>query len=58
LIYPFQVLRQVLRNRGSARHRAVMAVFQVLARFPEALGQFRFLCDRLFGRSSRLIEYK
>jgi len=30
----------------------------MLARFPEAIGQARFLCDRLLQRSSRLIEYK
>jgi hypothetical protein len=58
LIYPGQVLRQTLRNPGSLAERATLALFQVLARFPEALGQIRFLRDRLFGRQARLIEYK
>jgi glycosyltransferase involved in cell wall biosynthesis len=58
LIYPVQVFRQALRNHGSIRRRAVVALFQVLARFPEALGQLRFLRDRLFGIQGRLIEYK
>jgi hypothetical protein len=38
--------------------RALLALFQVLSRFPEALGQVRFMCDRVFGRQARLIEYK
>jgi len=58
LVYPAQVLRQTLRNNGPLRQRATMALFQVLARFPEALGQLRFLRDRLVGVQGRLIEYK
>jgi len=57
-IYPIQVLRQTLRNAGSLRERATLAVFQVLARFPEVLGQIRFTCDRVFRRQAHLIEYK
>jgi GT2 family glycosyltransferase len=58
LIYPLQMLRQTLRNRGPLRQRALLALFQVLARFPETWGQIRFKRDRLFGRQARLIEYK
>ena len=58
LIYPLQVLRQTMRNHGPLSDRARLALFQVLARFPEAYGQIRFLRDRLFGRQTRLIEYK
>jgi glycosyltransferase involved in cell wall biosynthesis len=58
LLYPAQVFRQTMRNHGPVRRRAVMALFQVLARFPEALGQLRFLRDRLVGLQGRLIEYK
>jgi hypothetical protein len=58
LIYPLQVLRQTARNRGPLRHRALLALFQVLARFPESLGQIKFMRDRLLGRRARLIEYK
>src|SRR5262249_38652337 len=42
LIYPLQVFRQTLRNPGTARSRAKLALFQVLARFPEAYGQLKF----------------
>jgi GT2 family glycosyltransferase len=58
LIYPLQVLRQTVRNPGPLADRATLALFQVLARFPEGLGQIAFLRDRLLGRSARLIEYK
>jgi hypothetical protein len=35
-----------------------IAFFQVLGRFPEALGQIKFCIGRLFERQSTLIEYK
>jgi GT2 family glycosyltransferase len=58
MIYPLQALRQTARNRGPLSERATVALFQVLARFPEAYGQVKFLRDRLLGRQARLIEYK
>jgi len=58
LIYPLQVLRQTARNPGRLAERATLAFFQVLARFPEAMGHIRFLSDRLLGRQARLIEHK
>jgi GT2 family glycosyltransferase len=58
LIFPLQVLRQAIRNRGPLRQRALLALFQLLARFPEACGQIRFLRDRLLQRRAHLIEYK
>ena len=58
LIYPLQVLRQIARNRGPLRDRTLLALFQMLARFAEAWGEIKFMRDRLFGRQSRLIEYK
>ena len=57
-IYPLQVLRQMTRNTGSLKRRATLALCQVLARFPEAVGQIKFLRDRLLARRTRLIEYK
>jgi GT2 family glycosyltransferase len=58
LIYPFQMVRQTLRQSGPLGDRASLALFQILARFPEAWGQISFLRDRLLGREPRLIEYK
>jgi hypothetical protein len=58
LIYPLQVLRQTLRNRGRPKERVLLALFQTLARFPEGFGQIKFMRDRVFGLKSVLIEYK
>ncbi len=58
LIYPWQMIRQMVRNPGPMSHRATLALFQLLARFPESWGQVRFMCDRLLSRKARLIEYK
>jgi hypothetical protein len=58
LIYPPQMLRQTMRNRGSLRDHAVLALYQVLARIPEGWGEIKFLIDRLLDRQSPLIEYK
>lgn len=58
LIYPLQVLRLYLKSAGSSPERALRALFQVLGRFPEAVGQLRFLRNRLLQRRAALIEYK
>jgi glycosyltransferase involved in cell wall biosynthesis len=58
LIFPIQTMRQILRNQGPLRRRAVLAFFQLLARFPEAFGQVKFMQDRLLRRRAHLIEYK
>lgn len=58
LIYPIQMLRQVIRNRGPLRESTLQALFQTLAHFAEVCGQIKFLRDRLFGCQPRLIEYK
>jgi glycosyltransferase involved in cell wall biosynthesis len=58
LIFPLQILRQTVRSHGPVRQRALLALFQVVARFPEGYGQIKFMRDRLLGRQARLIEYK
>jgi GT2 family glycosyltransferase len=58
LIYPLQMLRQTVRNTGPLSHRVTLALFQVLARFPESWGQIKFMWDRLLGQQAHLIEYK
>lgn len=58
LIYPVQMLRQFVRTGGSFHRRAIMAVFQVLARFPEMTGQAKFFIDLAARRRPKLIEYK
>jgi hypothetical protein len=58
LIYPLQMFRQTVRNSGRLGERTLLAVFQMLARFPEGVGQMKFMWDRLLGRQAALIEYK
>ncbi|MHB8887110.1 MAG: glycosyltransferase family 2 protein [Methylovirgula sp.] len=58
LIYPLQILRQMIRNTGSRQERMQLAIFQVLVRFPEVWGQIRFMRDRLFGHQTHIIEYR
>jgi hypothetical protein len=57
-IFPLQFLRLTLRGSAPLRDRAVLSFFQLLGRFPEAIGQLRFLRDRLLRRQARLIEHK
>ena len=58
LIYPLQFVRQIMRNKGPPGQRVSLALFQVLAHFPEGLGQIKFLRDTLLGNRARLIEHK
>jgi hypothetical protein len=58
LIYPAQMVRLALRGPGSGAARRARAIFQVLGKFAEAMGQLRFVAHRLSGRQGRLIEYK
>jgi GT2 family glycosyltransferase len=58
IIYPAQMLRQTWRNPGALRDRVRLAFFQVLARFPEAWGQIKFMRNHVLGYTPNLIEYK
>jgi glycosyltransferase involved in cell wall biosynthesis len=57
-LYAVQVLRLILKSKGSFRDRATIAFFNTLSKFPEGLGQVMFVRDRIFLRNRRLIEYK
>ena len=57
-VYPLQVLRLFLRERGAVRTRFARAAFLVLGRFAEAWGQLKFFAHRVAGTRGRLIEYK
>jgi glycosyltransferase involved in cell wall biosynthesis len=58
LIYPLQIARRMVRMPGSLSSRLQFACFEQLSRFPEAVGQLRFLRDRLLRQRGHLIEYK
>ncbi|GAO34678.1 glycosyl transferase [Sulfuricella sp. T08] len=58
LIYPAQVVRLALCGTRSVRENWWRALFLVLGKFPEAMGQLSFLYNRLAGKTAHLIEYK
>lgn len=58
LIYPAQMIRLALRATGPAAARRAQAFFLVLGKFPEVVGQLRFVVHQCVGRRGALIEYK
>ena len=58
LIYPLQLLRRALLIKGTMQCRIECSFFEMISRFPEAIGQIKFLGDRLRGHAPDLIEYK
>lgn len=58
LIYPMQLARLTINNPGTLSDRARLAFFQLLARFPEALGVTMFWRDLLLHRRPQIIEHK
>lgn len=58
LVYPLQVLRLAVRAGLPPRESWWRAGFLVLGKFPEMLGQLKFLIHRYAGSQARLIEYK
>jgi GT2 family glycosyltransferase len=58
LIYPVQVVRLALRGTRSTNQNWWRALFLVMGKFPEAMGQSKFVYNRLYGKQAHLIEYK
>jgi glycosyltransferase involved in cell wall biosynthesis len=61
LAYPLKAAQLFVGARGrglSSRLALQYAVFCLLGKFPQALGQIKFHVGRVLGRSSRIIEYK
>lgn len=58
LVYPLQIVRLAVRGARSPRENWLQALFLVLGKFPEMLGQVKFLWRRLGAGKSTLIEYK
>lgn len=58
LIYPAQVLRLAMKASGPVGDRTTRALFLVLGKFPEAVGQIKFHRNRRSGAIARIIEYK
>lgn len=58
IIYPLQIIRLAVRGKRSARENWWRAGALVISKFPEMMGEMKFVLDRLRGANSRLIEYK
>ncbi len=58
LVYPLQVGRLYLRRRHVSKIPFRSALFLVIGKVPEALGQIRFYSNRLRRRQALIIEYK
>ena len=57
-IYPLQVVRLARQSKQSGRENWWRGAALVLGKFPEMVGQIKFLSDRIRGAQSGLIEYK
>lgn len=58
LIYPLQTARLALMGKRSPRENWWRAASLVLCRFPEVIGQMKYILDHYRRVPSRLIEYK
>ncbi|MBP8185337.1 MAG: glycosyltransferase family 2 protein [Pseudomonas sp.] len=58
LVYPLQVVRLARRGKRSVRENWLQAGLLVLGKFPEMLGQVKFLLGRFGAGKASLIEYK
>lgn len=58
LIYPLQMLRLFLRRGRPLAERSLLALFLVLARFPEAQGVLTYAFRQWTRQGPTLIEYK
>lgn len=61
LAYGLTAIRAARSNRTrglSARHAAAYGVFCAVGKFPQLMGQWKYVSGRLLGRRDGLIEYK
>lgn len=58
LIYPLQILRLTIKSKQKFKDSLIQAIFLIIGKFAEALGQVKFWCNRYFGQQSKIIEYK
>jgi glycosyltransferase involved in cell wall biosynthesis len=57
-LYLIQIWRVARRSKGTPRQRLIQGWFVVLGKFPQSVGQLKFLAKRLAGTNAALIEYK
>ena len=58
LIYPVQVIRLASRGSRTLEENWLQALFLVLGKFPEVIGQLNYFYNKIIGKTAQLIEYK
>lgn len=58
LVYPIQIVRLGLRGSRTTRENWLSALFMTLGKFPEMLGQLKFVIRKVSSGRTALIEYK
>jgi hypothetical protein len=58
LIYPVQIIRLARGTFSQTSDAWLLASFMVLCKFPELVGQLKFISNRVMRKTARLIEYK
>jgi glycosyltransferase involved in cell wall biosynthesis len=58
MVYPLQIIRLGLRGKRTHRENWWRAIALVLGKFPEMIGQCKFMLDQYRRAKSGLIEYK
>jgi len=58
LIYPLQILRMTLKSTLPIKKAFLHAMFLLLGKFPEQVGQLKFMWNRMRNKRGQLIEYK
>jgi GT2 family glycosyltransferase len=58
LIYPLQFFRLAMRSSQPGKKNWWHALFLVLGKFPEVVGQLNYFYNRVTGNVAHLIEYK
>jgi glycosyltransferase involved in cell wall biosynthesis len=58
LLYPLQVGRLAIKGSRSTSENWKYALFMVVGKFPELLGNLKFHLNNLIGSNSKIIEYK
>ena len=58
LVYPLQWMRLSLKSQHPFKTASLQAFFLTIGKFPEMLGQIKFLWHRYNHKQSQIIEYK
>ena len=58
LLYPLQIVRLALLGKRTRLQNWLLSLSLVVGKFPEMLGQLKFVADRMRRSRSALIEYK